>query len=52
MGLTFNIEYAIGIDSISYIFVILTCLLFPLCLLISWNNIFYQTNTIILCLFY
>lgn len=40
-------EYSIGIDTISYIFIILTCLLFPLCLLISWNNIFYQANIII-----
>lgn len=47
MGLSFNLEYSIGIDTISYIFLILTALLFPLCLLISWNNIYYQGFIII-----
>jgi NADH:ubiquinone oxidoreductase subunit 4 (subunit M) len=42
-----SIEYSIGIDTISYLFLILTAFLFPLCLMISWNTIYYQTNTII-----
>jgi NADH-quinone oxidoreductase subunit M len=47
LGLNFNIEYSIGIDNISYIFLILTVLLFPLCFLISWNSIYYQGFIII-----
>jgi NADH:ubiquinone oxidoreductase subunit 4 (subunit M) len=47
LGISFNIEYSIGIDNISYIFLILTALLFPLCFLISWNSIYYQGFIII-----
>jgi NADH-quinone oxidoreductase subunit M len=47
LGLNFNIEYSIGMDNLSYIFLILTVLLFPLCFLISWNFIYYQGFTII-----
>jgi NADH:ubiquinone oxidoreductase subunit 4 (subunit M) len=42
LGLNFNIEYSIGVDSISYIFLFLTVFLFPVCLLISWNSVYYQ----------
>lgn len=46
-GLVFNIEYSLGIDTISYIFLILTAILFPLCYMISWNSIYYNTSIII-----
>ena len=46
-GLAFNIEYSLGIDAISFIFLILTAILFPLCYMISWNSIYYNTNIII-----
>lgn len=42
-----SIEYSIGIDTISYLFLILTAFLFPLCLMISWNTIYYQALIII-----
>ena len=35
----FNIEYAVGVDGISVLFVLLTTLLSPLCILVSWNSI-------------
>ena len=36
---TFNIEYAVGVDGISILLVILTALLCPLCVLSSWTGI-------------
>ena len=33
---TFNIQYAVGVDGISILLVILTALLGPLCILFSW----------------
>lgn len=33
----FNLNFSLGLDGISYIFVLLTTLLIPLCLLSSWN---------------
>lgn len=42
-----SIEYSIGVDTISYLFLLLTAFLFPLCLMISWNTIYYQTYIII-----
>lgn len=47
IGLNFNIEYTLGIDPISYMFLFLTALLFPLCYMISWNTVYYNTNIII-----
>lgn len=44
---TLSIEYSIGIDTISYLFILLTAFLFPLCLMISWNSIYYQALIII-----
>jgi NADH-quinone oxidoreductase subunit M len=34
-----NLNFSLGIDGISLFFVILTTLLFPLCLLMSWNSV-------------
>ena len=36
---TFNIQYAVGVDGISILLVILTALLCPLCVLCSWSVI-------------
>ena len=36
---TFNIQYAVGVDGISILLVLLTTLLFPLCVLASWKAI-------------
>jgi len=36
---TFNIQYAVGVDGISILLVILTALLCPLCVLCSWRAI-------------
>src|SRR3990172_6602757 len=34
-----NINYALGVDGISVLFVLLSALLGPLCVLVSWNAI-------------
>lgn len=47
LGLNFNIVYTLGVDPISYMFLLLTAILFPLCYMISWNTIYYNTNIII-----
>jgi NADH-quinone oxidoreductase subunit M len=36
---TFNIQYAVGVDGISVLLVVLTALLSPLCVLASWRSI-------------
>jgi len=36
---TFNIEYAVGVDGISLLLLVLTTLLSPLCILASWRSI-------------
>ena len=36
---TFNIQYAVGVDGISVLLVVLTALLSPLCVLSSWRSI-------------
>ena len=36
---TFNIHYAVGVDGISVLLVVLTALLSPLCVLCSWRSI-------------
>ena len=36
---TFNIQYAVGVDGISILLVLLTALLFPICVLCSWTGI-------------
>jgi proton-translocating NADH-quinone oxidoreductase chain M len=45
-----NLYYSIGIDGISLFLVILTGLLFPLCLLCSWTTITYRIKEYILVL--
>ena len=36
---TFNIQYAVGVDGISILLILLTALLFPVCILCSWTGI-------------
>jgi NADH-quinone oxidoreductase subunit M len=36
---SFNIEYAVGVDGISVLFVLLTTLLTPICILASWTAV-------------
>lgn len=36
---TFNIQYAVGVDGISFLLVLLTTLLCPFCVLCSWKSI-------------
>ncbi len=36
---SFNVEYAVGVDGISIVLVLLTALLAPLCVLVSWTSI-------------
>ncbi len=36
---TFNIQYAVGVDGISLLLVLLTAFLFPLCILCSWTAV-------------
>lgn len=46
----FNIYYVLGIDSISLVFLLLTFIIIPLCILISFNNIKYKFKEFILML--
>lgn len=49
--LTFlNIYYTVGIDGISIFFIILTTILIPLCILISWNIIIYRVKEFMIML--
>lgn len=36
---TFNIEYAVGVDGLSVLMIVLTSLLCPLCVLCSWTSV-------------
>jgi proton-translocating NADH-quinone oxidoreductase chain M len=47
---TFNFYFVIGIDNISLLFLLLTFLLTPLCILISWNSIKYKYASFMFCL--
>jgi proton-translocating NADH-quinone oxidoreductase chain M len=43
-GIFFNIEYFIGFDRLSFIFIFLTVFLIPICLIVSWKSIYYNTK--------
>ena len=47
---SWNIYYSLGIDGVSIFFVILTTLLIPFCVLISWSSIKYRTKEFLLML--
>ncbi len=46
----FNIYYSIGLDGISIFFVVLTALLIPFCILISWYSIKYRVKEFLIML--
>ena len=41
---TFGIQYAVGVDGISVLLLVLTALLSPLCVLSSWRSIDHQVK--------
>ena len=43
-GKYLNIEYNLGLDNLGFLFVLLTLFLIPICLIISWRNIYYNTK--------
>jgi len=43
-GKIFDIEYSIGFDNLGFIFIFLTIFLITVCLLISWESVFYNTK--------
>lgn len=46
-----NVNFFIGVDGVSLLFIVLTTLIFPICILFSWNNInFFFKEYIILLL--
>lgn len=47
-----NVNFLIGIDGVSLLFILLTTLIFPICILFSWNNIniFFKEYIILLLL--
>ena len=45
-----NIQYAIGVDGISILLVMLTTLIMPLCVLASWSYIKTRVQTFMICL--
>jgi NADH-quinone oxidoreductase subunit M len=47
---TLKIEYALGLDGISLLLVLLTTLIMPLCVLASWNYIKTRVKEFIMCL--
>jgi len=47
----FNINCSFGIDGISLFLVLLTTLLFPLCLLSNWHSINFQLKNYFICFF-
>ncbi len=46
----FNIHYAVGIDGISLLLVLMTTLVMPLCVLASWNYIQTRLKEFMICL--
>jgi NADH-quinone oxidoreductase subunit M len=46
----FNIHYAVGVDGISLLLVLLTTLVMPLCVLASWNYIKHRVKEFMICL--
>lgn len=45
----FNINYHMGVDGISVLFVVLTALLTPICILVSWKSINNKVNQYMAC---
>jgi len=51
MPLLFNINFTMGVDGISLFFILLTTLLIPLCLLVSWDSIKFNLKEYLLAFF-
>jgi NADH:ubiquinone oxidoreductase subunit 4 (subunit M) len=47
---SWNIYYTIGLDGISIFFILLTTILIPICILISWNIIIYRIKEFMIML--
>lgn len=43
-GKELNIEFNLGLDNLGFIFILLTLFLIPICLIISWKNVSYNTK--------
>jgi NADH-quinone oxidoreductase subunit M len=48
---SFKIQYAVGVDGISLLLVLLTTLMMPLCVLASWRYIQTRVKEFMICLF-
>lgn len=46
----FNFNFVLGVDGISFMFLLLTFFLMPFCILISWNSIKYKYSSFVICL--
>jgi proton-translocating NADH-quinone oxidoreductase chain M len=44
-----NLNFSLGVDGISLFFLLLTTLLIPLCLLISWNSVGHNLKEFLIC---
>nr|WCH57839.1 NADH dehydrogenase subunit 4 [Hypnea edeniana] len=44
-----NFYYVIGVDGISIFFILLTTFLIPVCILISWSSVKYNTKDYLIC---
>ena len=51
LGFFYNIDYSIGIDGISILFLLLMSILIPICLLVNWESIKFRNKDFILILF-
>ena len=47
-----NINYSLGIDGISLLFIVLTTFLIPFCILVSWNSVIFRLKEFLICLFF
>lgn len=45
----FNLSISLGVDGLSLFLILLTTLLIPLCLLVSWNSINFSLKTYLIC---
>ena len=47
-GYIINLKYNVGLDHLSFIFILLTLVLIPISLIISWKNVYYNTKNFFL----
>jgi proton-translocating NADH-quinone oxidoreductase chain M len=46
---SYTVNFIIGLDGISLFFIILTCFLIPVCILVSWTNVYNYTKEYCIC---